>query len=136
MATVSVEGKRVIVTGGGKGLGRAFALDLARRGVRVVVNNRNREVDAAGLGPADRVAAEIRAAGGTAVAQHGAVEDPASAESMVELALSEWGRLDILVTSAGISRPQMFHKATPDNFGQVLAVTCSARCSSPRPRPG
>jgi len=110
-----------IVTGGGKGLGRAFALDLARRGVRVVVNNRNREVDAEGRGPADHVVAEIQAAGGTAVAHHGAVEDPA-AESMVELALSEWGRLGILITSAGISRPQMFHKATPDNFRLVLDV--------------
>lgn len=111
-----------IVTGGGKGLGRAFALDLARRGVRVVVNNRNREVDADGRGPADHVAGEILAAGGTAVAHHGAVEDPGSAESMVELALGEWGRLDILITSAGISGPQMFHKATLDNFRQVLDV--------------
>ena len=111
-----------IVTGGGKGLGRAFALDLARRGVRVVVNNRNREAGADGLGPADHVAAEIRAAGGAAVAQHGAVEDPASAEAMVGLALGEWGRLDILITSAGISGPQMFHKATLDNFRQVLDV--------------
>ena len=111
-----------IVTGGGKGLGRAFALDLARRGVRVVVNNRNREVDADGRGPADHVAAEILAAGGTAVAHHGAVEDPESAESMVRLALSEWGRLDILITSAGISGPQMFHKTTQDNFRQVLDV--------------
>jgi NAD(P)-dependent dehydrogenase (short-subunit alcohol dehydrogenase family) len=115
-------GQVAIVTGGGKGLGRAFALDLARRGARVVVNNRNREVGADGRGPADHVAAEIRAAGGTAVPHHGAVEDPASAESMVELALHEWGRLDILITSAGISRPQMFHKATPDNFRQVLDV--------------
>ncbi|MGH3262820.1 MAG: SDR family NAD(P)-dependent oxidoreductase [Trebonia sp.] len=111
-----------IVTGGGKGLGRAFALDLARRGVRVVVNNRNREVDAAGRGPADHVVAEILAAGGTAVAQHGAVEDPAAAVAMVDLALGEWGRLDIVITSAGISGPQMFHKATPDNFRQVLDV--------------
>lgn len=116
-------GDRVaIVTGGGKGLGRAFALDLARRGVRVVVNNRNREVDADGLGPADHVAAEIRAAGGTALAHHGAVEDPAAAQTMVACALDAWGRLDILVTSAGISGPQMFHKATPDNFRQVLEV--------------
>jgi NAD(P)-dependent dehydrogenase (short-subunit alcohol dehydrogenase family) len=111
-----------IVTGGGKGLGRAFALDLARRGVRVVVNNRNRQVDADGRGPADHVVAEILAAGGTAVAHHGAVEDPASAASMVEFAIGEWGRLDILITSAGISGPQMFHKATLDNFRQVLDV--------------
>lgn len=111
-----------IVTGGGKGLGRAFALDLARRGVRVVVNNRNRLVDQSGLGPADHVVAQIRAAGGQAVAHHGAVEDPASAESMVALALAEWSRLDIVITSAGISGPQMFHKIDPAAFGQVLSV--------------
>ena len=115
-------GQVAIVTGGGKGLGRAFALDLARRGVRVVVNNRNREVDADGHGPADHVVAEIRAAGGTAAAHHGAVEDPASAETMTRLALDQWGRLDILITSAGISGPQLFHKATLDNFRQVLDV--------------
>ncbi|HTR96238.1 MAG TPA: SDR family NAD(P)-dependent oxidoreductase [Trebonia sp.] len=116
-------GDRVaIVTGGGKGLGRAFALDLARRGVHVVVNNRNREVDADGRGPADHVVAEIRAAGGTAMAHHGAVEDPASADGMVDLAIGEWGRLDILITSAGISGLQMFHKASLDNVRQVLDV--------------
>ena len=120
---MGVWGEQVaIVTGGGKGLGRAFALDLARRGVRVVVNNRNREVDADGRGPADHVVAEIEAAGGAAVAHHGAVEDPASADGMVDLALGEWGRLDILITSAGISGLQMFHKATLDNFRQVLDV--------------
>jgi NAD(P)-dependent dehydrogenase (short-subunit alcohol dehydrogenase family) len=68
------------------------------------------------------VVAEIRAAGGTAVAQHGAVEDPAAADAMVDLAIGEWGRLDILITSAGISAPQMFHKATLDNFRRVLDV--------------
>lgn len=111
-----------IVTGGGKGLGRAFALDLARRGVRVVVNNRNRSVDDLGRGPADHVVAEILAFGGSAVAHHGSVEDPSSADSMVSLALSTWGRLDILITSAAISGPQMFHKATLENFKRVLEV--------------
>jgi NAD(P)-dependent dehydrogenase (short-subunit alcohol dehydrogenase family) len=111
-----------IVTGGGKGLGRAFALDLARRGVRVVVNNRNREVDDLGRGPADHVVAEILAVGGSAVAHHGAVEDPSAADSMVSLALSQWGRLDILITNAAISGPQMFHKATLENFRRVLDV--------------
>lgn len=112
----------VIVTGGGKGLGRAFALDLGRRGARVIVNNRNRQVDSDGRGPADHVAAEIAAAGGTAIAHHGAVEEPDAGTSLVELALHEWGRLDGVITSAGISNPQMFHKTSPEVFRQVLEV--------------
>ncbi|SHI26071.1 SDR family NAD(P)-dependent oxidoreductase [Streptomyces sp. 3214.6] len=112
----------VIVTGAGKGLGRAFALDLAARGARVIVNNRNRQVDENGLGPADHVVREIQAAGGTAVADHGAVEDPATADRLVATALEHWGRLDGLVTSAAVSGPQMLHSTTPENFANVLAV--------------
>ncbi len=115
-------GQVAIVTGGGKGLGRAFALHLAALGAAVVVNNRLREVDDAGLGAADHVAAEIVAAGGRAVAHHGDVADPATGQSLVEAALQAWGRLDILVTSAAISRPQMLHSTTPENFADVLAT--------------
>lgn len=117
-----LDGQVAIVTGGGKGLGRAFALDLAAQGARVVVNNRNRVVDADGRSAADYVVDEIRAAGGTAVADYGAVEEPETATRLVDTALSTWGRLDICVTSAGISNPQMFHSTTPENLAQVLAV--------------
>jgi NAD(P)-dependent dehydrogenase (short-subunit alcohol dehydrogenase family) len=115
-------GRVVIVTGGGKGLGRAFALDLASRGARVVVNNRNRVVDAQGRGPADHVVDEIVAAGGEAVAEHGAVEDPETAERLVSLALETWGRVDGCVTSAGISPLSLLHKSDPEEFARVLAV--------------
>lgn len=118
--TVSLEGRVAVVTGGGKGLGRAFALHLAGLGARVVVNNRNREVDADGLGPADHVVREIEAAGGTALAEHSDVTDPAAAASMVAAAVDTWGRLDVLVTSAGISRPQMLHKTTEESLRLVL----------------
>jgi NAD(P)-dependent dehydrogenase (short-subunit alcohol dehydrogenase family) len=113
-------GQVAVVTGGGKGLGRAFALHLAELGASVVVNNRNRQVDADGLGPADHVVREILAAGGTAVAEHSDVTEPAAALSMVEAALRSYGRLDILVTSAAVSRPQMLHKTTAENFRLVM----------------
>ncbi|WP_035853739.1 SDR family NAD(P)-dependent oxidoreductase [Cryptosporangium arvum] len=118
----ALDGRVVIVTGAGKGLGRAFALDLAARGAKVVVNNRNRVVDDAGLGPADHVVAEVLAAGGDAVADHGAVEDPATAQRLVATALDRWGRLDGLVTSAAVSGPQMLHSTTPENLRAVLDV--------------
>ncbi|MBF6353041.1 SDR family NAD(P)-dependent oxidoreductase [Nocardia higoensis] len=112
----------VVITGAGKGLGRAFALDLAAHGARVVVNNRNRVVDDRGLGPADHVVREILAMGGDAVADYCAVEDPGTAERLVQTALDRWGRLDALVTNAAISRPQMIHKTTAENLTDVLAV--------------
>ncbi|WP_222431953.1 SDR family NAD(P)-dependent oxidoreductase [Leekyejoonella antrihumi] len=117
-----LQGRVAIVTGGGKGLGRAFALHLAAHGAAVVVNNRNREVDDAGLGPADHVVAEIEAAGGTALADHSPVEDPHTPERLVATCLERFGRLDILVTSAGISGAQMFHKTTADNFRTVMDI--------------
>jgi NAD(P)-dependent dehydrogenase (short-subunit alcohol dehydrogenase family) len=126
-----------IVTGGGKGLGRAFAIDLAAAGASVIVNNRNRQVDADGKGPADHVVAEIRAAGGDAVAEYSDVADPGAAASMLDLALDRYGRIDFLVTSAAISNPEMFHKTTPERFDAVttiniagsahIAAACSAQ---------
>ncbi|MFI5915908.1 SDR family NAD(P)-dependent oxidoreductase [Dactylosporangium sp. NPDC051541] len=106
-----------VVTGGGKGLGRAFALHLASLGAAIVVNNRNREVDSAG-----RVVAEIEAAGGRAVADYSDVADPHAGEDLVALALSAFGRLDFCVTSAAISGPAMFHKTSVDAFAAVQAV--------------
>jgi NAD(P)-dependent dehydrogenase (short-subunit alcohol dehydrogenase family) len=115
-------GRVGIVTGGGKGLGRAFALDLAAAGATVVVNNRNRAVDADGRGPADHVVAEIVAAGGRAVAEYSDVATTAAAQSMLDTAIDHYGRIDFLVTSAGISGVGMLHKTTPEHFDRVIAT--------------
>ncbi|MET0133656.1 MAG: SDR family NAD(P)-dependent oxidoreductase [Kibdelosporangium sp.] len=115
-------GRVAIVTGGGKGLGRTFALDLAAAGAHVVVNNRDRTKDAAGRGPAEVVVEEIRATGGTAVAENSDVTDPGAARSMLDTALNAYGRVDFLVTSAAVSAPAMFHKSTPEQFDAVIAT--------------
>ncbi|MDN5768748.1 MAG: SDR family NAD(P)-dependent oxidoreductase [Humibacillus sp.] len=115
-------GQVAIVTGGGKGLGRAFALHLAALGAAVVVNNRNRIVGLDGRGAADHVVEEILVRGGRAVADHGDVSDPATAEALVEAAISTWGRLDICVTSAAITGPQLFHRTTAENFAHVIDI--------------
>ena len=112
----------VIVTGAGTGLGRAYALRLAADGLRVVVNNRRREVDAAGHGSADRVVAEILASGGTAIANHDDVCDDGAGERMVQQALEAWGRLDALVNNAGIDQHAAFHKIGLDQFRQIVEV--------------
>lgn len=122
MTTTPLDGQVAIVTGAGKGLGRAFALHLAELGAAVVANNRNREVDANGDGPADHVVREIVAAGGRAVANHGDVSDPATARDLVNAAIDTWGRLDVCVTSAAVSSPQMFHRTTPENFAAVMDI--------------
>ena len=93
-------GQVAVVSGGGKGLGRSLCLALARQGALVVVNNRNREVDAGGLGPADHVAAEISSAGGTAVADYTDAADPASGDAIAGVAMDRFGRLDICVAKS------------------------------------
>jgi NAD(P)-dependent dehydrogenase (short-subunit alcohol dehydrogenase family) len=116
-------GSRVaIVTGAGIGLGRAYALELARRGLRVVVNNRRREVDALGRGSADRVVAEIRAAGGEAIADYEDVCDDGAGERMVQRALQAWGRLDALVNNAGVDQHAPFHRIDLAEFRRIFEV--------------
>lgn len=122
MSGQPLAGRVAIVTGGGKGLGRAFSLHLASLGCAVVVNNRNRQVDPGGRGPADHVVDEIVSAGGRAVADHGDVAEPATADALVSTALERWGRLDACVTSAGVSSPQLFHKTTAENLATVLGI--------------
>jgi NAD(P)-dependent dehydrogenase (short-subunit alcohol dehydrogenase family) len=117
-----LDGRVGIVTGAGKGLGRAFALHLARAGARLVVNNRNREVDRDGRGPADHVVVEIRAAGGEAVAEHSDVAEESAPQRILDAALSEYGRVDFLVTSAGVSNPEMFHKTSGERFDAVTRI--------------
>jgi NAD(P)-dependent dehydrogenase (short-subunit alcohol dehydrogenase family) len=112
----------VIVTGAGGGLGRAYALDLAARGLRVVVNNRRREVDAAGHGSAQRVVREILAAGGEAVANEADVCDGASGAALVAQALASWGRLDAVVANAGVDQHKAFHKISSDEFRAIFDI--------------
>ena len=115
-------GRVAVVSGGGRGLGRSFCLALARQGAKVVVNNRNRVVDADGRGPADQVADQITAAGGEAVAEYSDVADPGSGQAMVAAAWRHWGRLDICVANAAIGVGGMFHRQAAEQFDEVLAI--------------
>ena len=118
----SLAGRVAVVSGAGKGLGREFAIALARAGAAVVVNNRNRTVDPDGRGPADHVVEEITTAGGRAVADYSDVRSPGAGRAIVERALCEWGRLDVCVANAGINRPAMFHRQSEEDFEEVISV--------------
>ncbi len=120
---VQNDGRRVaIVTGAGLGLGRAYALHLARAGMRVVVNNRRREVDADGRGSADRVVEAIRAEGGEAVADYEDVCADGAGERLVRHALDTWGRLDALVNNAGVDQHAPFHRIDLAAFRAIFEV--------------
>ncbi|WP_079054539.1 3-oxoacyl-ACP reductase [Streptomyces graminilatus] len=121
-----LEGLAAIVTGAGRGLGRAEALELARLGAAVVVNDygqpgRDGSGEASAT-PAEEVAAEIRAAGGTATAHTGDVADHQQARELVELAIAEFGRLDILVNNAGILRDRMVFSMSEGEWDAVIRV--------------
>lgn len=116
--------KVVVVTGAGTGLGRSYARHLARVGWKVVVNNRRR-TDADGLrlpSSAERVAEEIRADGGEAIAQDDDVRAEGAGERMLQLALERWGRLDALVNNAGVDQHAPFHKISLEDFRRIMAI--------------
>lgn len=117
-------GKVGIVTGAGRGIGRALALAMAREGAALVVNDAGVSVDGSPEAerPAEAVVAEIRAAGGSAVADAGNVVAVAAAETMVARARHELGRLDFIVNNAGIVRDRIFHKMSEDDWDAVIAV--------------
>lgn len=117
-------GRVAIITGAGRGLGRTYALALAQRGARVVVNDPGSAVDGAGEkhDAAGEVVAEIRAAGGTAIANYGSVTDPAAVQSLVAETVDEFGRIDILINNAGILRDRSFHKVDLEDVLSVLDV--------------
>src|SRR3954471_5513741 len=103
---VRYDDRVAIVTGAGAGLGHSHALALASRGAKVVVNDPGGAVDGTGgaSAVADKVVAEIKAAGGEAVASYASVAEEKAAQSIVDTAMNTWGRLDILVNNAGILR--------------------------------
>ena len=111
-----LDGKVAIITGAGGGLGRAHALLLGKEGAAVVVNDLGGTVDGQGGGNsmADAVVAEIREAGGQAVAHYGSVTVAEDADGMVKTAVSEFGKVDILINNAGILRDKSFKKMTED----------------------
>ncbi|MFF7180800.1 3-oxoacyl-ACP reductase [Streptomyces sp. NPDC008121] len=124
--SLPLEGLSAIVTGAGRGLGRAEALELARLGAAVVVNDYGRPgrdgSGAASAGPAEEVAEEIRAAGGRAVAHVGDVADFETARALVDLAVDTYGKLDVLVNNAGILRDRMVFSMSEDEWDSVIRV--------------
>tara|TARA_R110002072_G_scaffold171703_5_gene325444 strand:- start:30242 stop:31132 length:891 start_codon:yes stop_codon:yes gene_type:complete len=117
------EGKVVVITGAGGGLGKSHALEFARRGAKVVVNDLGGSVDGSGEGDAaDIVVAEIKAAGGEAIANKASVSDRAGAKSIVMDAVDAYGTIDILVNNAGILRDKSFKNMTLDEWDLVMNV--------------
>ena len=112
---MALQGRVAIVTGSGGGLGREHALYLARKGAKVVVNDLAQAA-------ADGVAAEIKAAGGEAIAIAGSVTDEAAVSAMVNQTVETWGRIDILINNAGILRDKSFAKMSMDDFRLVVDV--------------
>lgn len=119
-----VEGKVVVVTGAGGGIGRDIALAMAREGARLVVNDIGASVtgEGADAGPAQKVVNEIKALGGEAVASTDSVSEAASANRIVQTALDHFGRIDVVVNNAGILRDRFFHKMSLDEWDAVIKV--------------
>ncbi|WP_294198181.1 SDR family NAD(P)-dependent oxidoreductase [uncultured Sphingomonas sp.] len=113
-----------VITGAGNGLGREYAIELARRGARVVVNDLGGSGSGEGqsTSAADRVVEEIRALGGEAVASYDSVATRAGGQAIVEAALDTWGRLDICINNAGFLRNNRFEDLTDEQIDGILAV--------------
>ncbi|MEP1906330.1 MAG: SDR family NAD(P)-dependent oxidoreductase, partial [Nitratireductor sp.] len=120
-----LEGKVVLVTGGGNGIGKETALLAAREGAKVVVNDLGGSLtgaDEGSAGPAETVAQEIRKAGGEAVSNSESVTDMKAVQGMIEQAKDEFGALHSIINPAGILRDGMFHKMSEDDWDSVIDV--------------
>ena len=134
--SIRYDGKVAIVTGAGQGLGRSHAIELAKRGAKVVVNDLGGAKDGTGGSSeaARAVVAEIEALGGEALANGANVANQAEVEAMVKQAMEAWGRVDILVNNAGILRDKSFAKGSLEDFQLVLdvhlmgTVNCTKAC--------
>jgi NAD(P)-dependent dehydrogenase (short-subunit alcohol dehydrogenase family) len=120
----SLDGRVAIVTGAGRGIGRSVALLLADEGMSVVVNDLGGALDGSGrdIGPAREMAEEIAGRGGRAVASGADVSDHAAAEELIKTAISEFGRLDVLVNAAGILRDRMVFNMSEQEWDDVIRV--------------
>ena len=119
-----LDGKVVAITGAGRGIGRSLALECAAQGASVVVNDFGGSLTGEGTddGPAQSVVSEIKTEGGRAIANVASVADPQGAQSIVDDALSSFGRIDGVVNNAGVSRDGMFHKMSLENWRAVVDV--------------
>ena len=124
MSDIRFDGKVAIVTGAGGGLGRQHALELARRGAKVVVNDLGGSMDGSGgnSAAAEAVVAEIKAAGGEAIANGASVTDDAGVANLVKQTMDAYGRIDILIANAGILRDKSFSKMELADFEAVMQV--------------
>ena len=118
------EDRVVIITGGGRGIGQAHAMAFAAEGAKVVVNDLGAEIDGSGSssGPAGEVVDAIRAAGGEAIANGDDVADESGAERLINAAINEWGRVDVLVNNAGILRDRTLANMSFDEWDAVIRV--------------
>ena len=133
---IRLDDRVAVVTGAGAGLGRTYALELARRGAKVVVNDLGGARDGAGNGsatPADTVVAEIRAFGGEAVANYDNVATAEGGEAIINTAVDHFGTVDIVINNAGILRDKSFTKMEPDIWQKVIDVHLSGAYNVTRP---
>jgi NAD(P)-dependent dehydrogenase (short-subunit alcohol dehydrogenase family) len=135
MAELRFDDRVAIVTGAGRGLGRAHALLLATRGARVVVNDVGGFVDGNGssIEPARQVVQEIERSGGVALADYHSVATPEGGEAIVRAAIDEFGRVDIVINNAGILRDRSFPNMTPDDVECVLDIHLRGAINVTRP---
>jgi NAD(P)-dependent dehydrogenase (short-subunit alcohol dehydrogenase family) len=124
MAEITFDGRVAIVTGAGGGLGRTYALEMARRGAKVVVNDLGGSVDGTGgeHTAAQKVVDEIKAAGGEAVPSYDSVSTPEGGENIVKTAVDAFGKVDVVINNAGILRDKSFAKLTWEDLDAVLDV--------------
>jgi NAD(P)-dependent dehydrogenase (short-subunit alcohol dehydrogenase family) len=124
MSDIRFDGRVAVITGAGGGLGKTYALELGRRGAKVVVNDLGGKADGSGAGHsmADQVVNEIKAAGGEAIANYDSVSTPEGGEAIVDAAVKRFGKLDIVINNAGILRDKTFAKLTPEELGLVIDV--------------
>jgi NAD(P)-dependent dehydrogenase (short-subunit alcohol dehydrogenase family)/acyl dehydratase/putative sterol carrier protein len=134
--SIRFDGQVAVITGGGGGLGRVYALELARRGAQVVVNDLGGARDGTGGAsgaPADLVVKEIEAMGGTAVASYDSVASAEGGKAIVAAALNAFGRVDVLINNAGILRDKSFAKMSPAEWQAVIDVHLNGACHVTQP---